>query len=316
MALTTPAEGSTYAGEITVPATFAVVDTTYNVVEIDKEAFKGSTVTTVSLPASVTKIGNNAFENSTLTALNVPDVDALKSIGTYAFAGCSNFGTLMIPSSMTEIPEGLYKGTAVAAFTPNANITAIGASAFEDCAGLEQLTIPATLKTIGENAFAGCDALTSVKCESTYPLPIATNTFSEAAYATAILSYPTGFGAEYAAAEGWMNFQNTSEFNIAVNDGDLFRLNGVTYRVTSTAEGAPTVKATYCKVESANPTASEIKAANKAGYTGAVVVPATVPYQGINFAVTELNDSIFYEANDHRQRCTGILREADKPTAP
>lgn len=298
VALTTPAEGSTYAGEITVPATFAVADTTYNVVEIDKEAFKGSTVTTVSLPASVTKIGNNAFENSTLTALNVPDVDALKSIGTYAFAGCSNFGTLMIPSSMTEIPEGLFKGTAVAAFTPNANITAIGASAFEDCAGLEQLTVPTTLKTIGENAFAGCDALTSVKCESTYPLPIAANTFSETAYATAVLSYPSGFGTEYAAAEGWMNFQNTSEFNIAVNDGDLFRLNGVTYRVTSTAEGAPTVKATYCKVESANPTASEIKAANKAGYTGAVVVPATVPYQGINFAVTELNDSIFYEASE------------------
>ncbi len=295
--LTTPAEGSTYAGEITVPATFAVADTTYNVVEIDKEAFKGSTVTTVSLPASVTKIGNNAFENSTLTTLNVPDVDALK-IGTYAFAGCSGFGTLMIPSSMTEIPEGLYKGTAVAAFNPGANITAIGASAFEDCAGLEQLTVPTTIKSIGENAFAGCDALTSVKCESTYPLPIAANTFSNAAYASAILSFPTGFGAEYAAAEGWMNFQNTSEFNIAVNGGDLFRLNGVTYRVTSTAEGTPTVKATYCKVESAKPTASEIKAANKAGYTGAVVIPATVPYQGINFAVTELNDSIFYEASE------------------
>ena len=264
--LTTPAEGSTYAGEITVPTTFAVADTTYTVVEIDKEAFKGTTVTTVSLPASVTKIGNNAFENSTLTTLNVPDVDALK-IGTYAFASCSNFGTLMIPSSMTEIPEGLYKGTAVAAFTPGANITAIGASAFEDCAALEQLTIPATLKTIGENAFAGCDALTSVKCESTYPLPIAANTFSDAAYATAVLSYPSGFGTEFAAAEGWMNFQNTSEFNIAVNDGDQFRLNGVTFRVTSTAADTPAVKASYCKVESANPTAAEIKAANKAGYT-------------------------------------------------
>ncbi len=295
--LTTPAEGSTYAGEITVPTTFAVADTTYTVVEIDKEAFKGTTVTTVSLPASVTKIGNNAFENSTLTTLNVPDVDALK-IGTYAFASCSNFGTLMIPSSMTEIPEGLYKGTAVAAFTPGANITAIGASAFEDCAALEQLTIPATLKTIGENAFAGCDALTSVKCESTYPLPIAANTFSDAAYATAVLSYPSGFGTEFAAAEGWMNFQNTSEFNIAVNDGDQFRLNGVTFRVTSTAADTPAVKASYCKVESANPTAAEIKAANKAGYTGAVVIPATVPYQGRDFAVTELNDSIFYGASD------------------
>ena len=44
----------------------------------------------------------------------------------------------------------------------SSNITSIGGSAFEDCAGLTSVTIPNRVTSVGEYAFAACEGLTSV----------------------------------------------------------------------------------------------------------------------------------------------------------
>jgi len=53
-------------------------------------------------------------------------------------------------------------------------VTAIGAYAFEDCAGLTALTIPESVVSIGDFAFAGCDNLTLLVMEGSYGADYAT----------------------------------------------------------------------------------------------------------------------------------------------
>lgn len=96
--LTAPETG-VYTGEVAVPSTFVDEGVTYTVVEVDKNAFANSTVTTVTLPATVTAIGKEAFKNSTIATLNVPSVDGVTKIGDGAFFGSK-------AASMTETTVG------------------------------------------------------------------------------------------------------------------------------------------------------------------------------------------------------------------
>lgn len=150
-----------------VPSTFVDEGVTYTVVEVDKNAFANSTVTTVTLPATVTAIGKEAFKNSTIATLNVPSVDGVTKIGDGAFFGCSNFATLFVPSSMTSIPDSMFEGTAIADIKFPAHVEAVGKRAFAACQQLAGVEIPATITAIGDEAFAESNAITSVKVAST-----------------------------------------------------------------------------------------------------------------------------------------------------
>lgn len=293
--LTAPETG-VYTGEVTVPSTFVDEGVTYTVVEVDKNAFANSTVTTVSLPATVTAIGKEAFKNSTIATLNVPSVDGVTKIGDGVFSGCSNFATLFVPSSMTSIPDSMFEGTAIADIKFPAQVEAVGKRAFAACQQLAGVEIPATITAIGEEAFAESNAITSVKVASTYPVAIADNVFSAGAYANATLEVPNGYTADYAAAAGWKNFTKVSEYVLDVKVGDIFKVGGMTYAVTAVGE-SNNVKATYCKVEG-TPDRKKIEAANKAGYVGEITIPASVTFQNVDFNVTEMSDSTFYGASE------------------
>lgn len=293
--LTAPETG-VYTGEVAVPSTFVDEGVTYTVVEVDKNAFANSTVTTVTLPATVTAIGKEAFKNSTIATLNVPSVDGVTKIGDGAFFGCSNFATLFVPSSMTSIPDSMFEGTAIADIKFPAHVEAVGKRAFAACQQLAGVEIPTTITAIGDEAFAESNAITSVKVASTYPVAIADNVFSAEAYANATLEVPNGYTADYAAAAGWKKFTKVSEYVLDVKVGDIFKVGGMTYAVTAVGE-SNNVKATYCKVEG-TPDRKKIEAANKAGYVGEITIPASVTFQNVNFNVTEMSDSTFYGASE------------------
>ena len=96
-------DGDHYSGNVTIPASVTIGDTTYPVTKINAYAFSNCDgLTEVTIPASVTEIGDHAFENGTaLAALELPA--KLTEIGSAAFEGCTAITQVNIPAGVTEI---------------------------------------------------------------------------------------------------------------------------------------------------------------------------------------------------------------------
>lgn len=138
-------------------------------------AFRDTPLVSLTAGEGLTAIGAGAFQNcAQLEELTIPA--SVTSIGPDAFAGCAGLKKVIILcdaallpedvfagcASLTEariaagaIPAGAFRDTPLAALAMEDGVTAIGAGAFQNCAGLKELTIPASVKSIGENAFAG-----------------------------------------------------------------------------------------------------------------------------------------------------------------
>ena len=155
--LTAPETG-VYTGEVTVPSTFVDEGVTYTVVEVDKNAFANSTVTTVSLPATVTNLGKGAFKN------------------------CKLIKEFTMPAAMTEIPNSLFAGcVGLTTLKIGKSVNAIKGYAFDGCNMLANIVyadgqtgvnLPSTLTSIEAYAFRGCKAVgTLVLPEALASLP-------------------------------------------------------------------------------------------------------------------------------------------------
>jgi hypothetical protein len=107
----------------------------------------------------------------------------VKSIGDWAFSGCT--GLIFV-----TIENG---------------VISIGERAFSDCIRLMSLTIGNSIEFIGEYAFSGCIGLTSVSILNPVPPTINHETFLGLP-ASVILYVPEGSIDAYRAAEGWNNF--------------------------------------------------------------------------------------------------------------
>ena len=162
-------------------------------------AFSRCTSATINIPNSVTSIGNSAFGgvphliynapipltsslgggyqtlvigesvpfigdyicsgNSSLTSVSIN----CPSTGYYAFNGCYNITSIVIPDSVTSIGIESFQGcTKLASITFGKNITSIGYKAFSGCKSLTSITLPNNLTTIADSVFYGCSLLVSI----------------------------------------------------------------------------------------------------------------------------------------------------------
>ncbi len=300
--LTTIENPVAYTGEINIPSEFVDGEKTYTVTEIKDGAFKDATITTVTLPSTITKIGANAFENSSLSSIKGEDdvniAETVTALGAFAFDGCENITTFFLPDALTAIPDGLYKGCGIATLTIPENVTNIGASAFEGNSSLTSVEIPQSVVEIGSRAFDGCNSIQTITVSTVFPPNVASDSFGESVYSMATLQIPTGFEEEYKAKDVWKEFTNISFINLPVNNGDIFALNNVTFRVDNGAGGIGNegVIITYPKIDG-KPTRDNIKAANTL-LEGDIIIPDRVNYMGQEFAVKAMNDSAFYGASN------------------
>ncbi|MBR5961089.1 MAG: leucine-rich repeat domain-containing protein [Clostridia bacterium] len=159
---------------------------------IGEEAFDGTKLTSIILPASVRKIDRCAFVSCYfLKEMVIPE--GVKTIGDQVFMCDSALESVTIPDSVTKIGKGIFSSctslkninispkhryyetkdllliekktrTIISAsaaiegeYTIPDDIRAIGNTAFQGCAGLSELTIPDSVKSIGRTAFWNCD---------------------------------------------------------------------------------------------------------------------------------------------------------------
>ena len=162
--------------EINIPAKVGV---------IGAEAFSGSGLTSVSLPAAMTVIAEMTFINctylkevaipygvssigymafyrcSSLVSVTIPD--SVMSIADEAFCGCSSIEYVKLPQYITRIGYSTFSGcVSLKDVNIPEGVAAIDGLAFLDCRSLEDIELSESLRSIAGNAFNGCRSLTSV----------------------------------------------------------------------------------------------------------------------------------------------------------
>ena len=157
-------------------------------------------------------------------------------------------------------------------------VTAIGNGAFGNCVDLTSVEIPNTVTAIGNDAFQGCESLTSVTCLATTPPTIMNSSFDSNTYSNVMLYVPKGCLEAYQAADGWQNFAHIEALHYD------FVVNGIYYNHVYNSSTAAEV--TY-------------RDSRHNSYSGDVVVPAQVTYEGVTYNVTEI-------ANEAFLRCEGM----------
>ena len=268
-----------------------------SVTTIGVRAFRGcSGLTSITIPNSVTTISEFAFYGcSGLTSITIPN--SVTTIGICAFQSCNGLTSIDIPNSVTSIGAGAFHGTQWYDNQPDGVVYAgivayvykgtmpsgtritlrngtlvIAGSAFNECSGLTSIDIPNSVISIGSSAFNRCTDLTEIYSLALTPPTVYYNTFSGCYGAT--LFVPVEAYEAYKQAEYW------KRFNIACigaeTPGAIFKVDGIHYRTTSMN------------------TASVIANNDEATlYSGDVVIPDSVTYEGMTFAVTGIESNAF-----------------------
>ena len=149
-----------YAGYLNITEAHGDITIPDGVKSIPAGTFRGTDITSVSIPDSVTYIGEEAFMNcSKLETINIPD--SVIHIGADALTGSKYFNdaTHWDSNGMLYIGHHLIASKpsdVTGAYAVKAGTLTIAANAFKNCTSLTQVTIASSVTRIGAGVFDGC----------------------------------------------------------------------------------------------------------------------------------------------------------------
>lgn len=146
----------------------------------------------LTVPAEVTEIPAYAFKDrNDIVGVKFAPGSALRSIGEYAFLGCSNLRHIQLPEGVEECGEGAFRECGLKTVILPGSLRKLPKSMFMWCENLRDITfgtvagkdtledigshafaycrdlvlgrIPASVSHIGSNAFSRCESLVSVQ---------------------------------------------------------------------------------------------------------------------------------------------------------
>ena len=209
------------SGSITVPQSISITDEgfvgNYNIVAIETDAFKGSGIEEISLPASITTMGKSVFMSCSELKNVVFHKDMpLTTLPEQTFDQCSKLESFKLPTLTTTIERYAFRGCSslkyiVFSDTDGADIalTTISNSAFLNCARLKSITLPSSISTIGNGAFSGCQNVNMITINSATAPNLEGNPFSSQIYPTASL-YVKDVD-EYKNKTIWKDFKDSED---------------------------------------------------------------------------------------------------------
>ncbi len=241
---------------------------------IDGVTYQGSKSKKTALVKAV-NTNLNSVEIPSQVSYNGTTYDVI-IIGYGAFSDCSGLTSVTIPNSVIEIEgEAFWRCIGLSSITFPNSVTTIREFAFFDCSGLTSVTIGNGLISLGLGAFSGCTNITTITSEIDSPSSFDDSVFSSATYSYATLTVPKGKKSLYQSTAGWSNFKNIVEAGGTQGGkiGDKIYVDGIYYIIKDN--------------NSLSVTYGDIK------YTGDVVIPYQVFYNGITYSVISIGDYAF-----------------------
>ena len=150
---------------VTLPNTLTAIGT---------QAFCGSSLVSISIPAGVKTIGNGTFNLCTsLQTVTFEKGSQLKAFENSSgwggvFQSCTSLTTIEIPASVETIGYNAFwfcTSLQTVTFEKGSQLKTIKGNAFANCTALTSIEIPASVETIEGGAFAGCTSLQTVTFE-------------------------------------------------------------------------------------------------------------------------------------------------------
>ena len=128
----------------------------YPVTAIDSKVFRNCTwINSVTIPDSVTSVGSDAFNGSGLTSVTVPAT--VEDWGGLVFANCDSLRSVTVEEGVTEIPSYMFGNCAsLTSVQLPSTLTELGDQCFQNT-GLTSVNLPSGLREIGDSAFSGTD---------------------------------------------------------------------------------------------------------------------------------------------------------------
>ena len=137
---------------LTLPDKVIYEGTTYDVTGIGGNAFKGSNITAITIPAKINSLGKNVFEdcvNLTSVTVNGDIKDTLESWPAFYNTGTSSGGfSVTFGSGVTRVPANLF-------YTNSSKVD-------NTYAHVNKVSLPDSITEIGNDAFNNCFDLKSV----------------------------------------------------------------------------------------------------------------------------------------------------------
>ena len=242
----------------------------------------------IKLPDCVEHINDCAFQYCTrLKKINLPE--NLKDIGIEAFVGCYNLNDVTLPQNIGTISIQAFNWceSLKSIIIPNSPNFCLSIETFLNCSSLESVYIPSGVTYIRINCFKGCSALKEIFVESVIPPVIeSVSVFDESVYENAVLKVPADKVELFRNSEIWSRFKNISAI-------PSYAINGINYILNESAKTA-------------------VVCPGQELYSGDIVIPATVEYNGIEYSVNALQPAAFANCKN----LTSVVIDAPVPVLP
>ena len=133
-----------------------------SVTSMGNDAFRGCSLTKITIPDSITKISSGAFSHSySLEEIVIPET--VTEIGGSAFFECFALSKIKLPEGITIINDSTFRMCyALTSINIPDSVTKIGKMAFQSCKSLAEIDIPDGVTEIGDEPFDGCNSLTAI----------------------------------------------------------------------------------------------------------------------------------------------------------
>jgi len=244
--------------------------------EICDLCFSSSGLKSIVLPSSLDYFGEGTFSNCTkLKRAELPIMNS--EIPKSTFSACVSLEYVDIPSSVTTIGDYCFSTCKkLAIITLPENLKTIGIKTFEHCYALCEIVIPENVTQIGNNCFKNCSALYSLTCEALTVPSLGSNVFEGTQYATGTLYVPYISLSAYQATSQWQDWKSIEGFIPNIIPCTIDNLN----YLLDTRDKTATL------------------ASQSTDLSGNIIIPSSVIYDGILYAVDSLAEYAFFECRD------------------